>query len=100
MAWTYDPTSSIGKVRLRIPDTDESTAVLTDEEIQAFLDDNGDDYRLATAEALEMIAGQEALVGKMIGILGVSTNGAYVANSLLQRAAKLREGAEFIEVSP
>lgn len=53
--WTYDITTSIGKVRLLIGDTDitpTTDAQFTDEELQYFLDTHGGNINLAAAMAL------------------------------------------------
>ncbi len=56
MAYTYDVTNEIGKVRLLIGDTDitpTTDAQFSDEEIQAFLDLSSDSLLLAASYALE-----------------------------------------------
>jgi hypothetical protein len=57
MAATYDLATSIGKVRLRIPDRDIADPLFSDEEIQEFLTENGGNTYLAAAEAVETVAG-------------------------------------------
>lgn len=93
MAFTYDLNNSIGKVRLLIPDTQEATAVFSDEEITAFLALESASVRRATALALETIASNEALTLKVVRLLDVQTDGAKLADSLLKRAATLRQQA-------
>jgi len=53
MAATYDLTTSIGKVRLLISDTDVTDAQFTDEEITEFLTMASNSVNLAAALALE-----------------------------------------------
>jgi hypothetical protein len=53
MSFTYVLTTNIGKVRLKIADTDGTSFHFTDEEIQVFLDEASDDILLAAALALE-----------------------------------------------
>ena len=56
MSANYDLTTSVGKVRLIIGDTDvhpESDAVFTDEELAYFLTVNSGNINLAAADALE-----------------------------------------------
>lgn len=56
MTATYDLTTSIGKVRLKIDDRDVTPATdahFTDEELQVFLDEADDDILIASALALE-----------------------------------------------
>lgn len=93
MAFTYDLSNSIGKVRLLIPDTQQTTAVFSDEEITAFLALESSSVRRATALALETIASNEALTLKVVRLLDVQTDGAKLADSLLKRAATLRQQA-------
>ena len=60
MTATYDLTTNVGKVRLKIADTDVTPATdahFTDEELQVFLDEADDDILLASALALEAWAG-------------------------------------------
>lgn len=97
MTYTYDVATNRGKVRLLIPDRIEADAVFTDAEIDAYLSMYAGEpgtVHLAAAEALETLASDEALVLKVISTNGLSTNGAAVANSLLQRSARLRAKGE------
>lgn len=90
MAFTYDPTTDRGRVRLRISDVDAANPVFTDEEVDAFLAAEPDDWRLAAALALETIATNEALVLKIIRTLDLQTDGARLADSLAKQAEALR----------
>ena len=88
-----DYTSDRGKVRLLIPDTDETALLLSDEQVDAFLSmESG--VKRAAAAALESIASNEALVGKVIKTQDLATDGAKVAETLLKRAATLRQQAD------
>ena len=63
MTATYDITTSVGKVRLTIGDTDVSPstdAVFTDEELTYFLSLYSDDVYMASADALEAWAAKYA----------------------------------------
>lgn len=93
MAFTYDLSNSIGKVRLLIPDTQQTAAVFSDEEITAFLALESSSVRRATALALESIASNEALTLKVVRLLDVQTDGAKLSDSLLSRAKLLRQQA-------
>ncbi len=56
MTATYDLTTNVGKVRLKINDKDitpVTDAHFTDEEIEVFLDEADDDILIASALALE-----------------------------------------------
>lgn len=88
-----DFTTDIGKVRLLISDVDPIIGARTfsDDEIQAFLDLEGD-IRLAAASALETLASNEVLLYKKVraGRL-IETDAPAVAAALMQRAQALRD---------
>lgn len=90
MAFTYIVSTDIGKVRMMIPDRVEAGAIFEDEEIQAYLDMNDSSVRRAAADALEVIASDEAMTLKVITTLDLSTNGAATSDALLRRAKELR----------
>lgn len=92
MAFTYDTTigTDLAKVRLLIPDNQQSSYVFEDAEITAFLALEGDDVLRATAMALETIGSSEALTQKVLKIQDVETDGAALLDSLRMRAADLR----------
>lgn len=102
MAFTYDLTTDVGKVRLLIPDRnvqayddgDTSQWFFEDEEIEALLTMEGDNVKRAAALALETIASDEAYVQKAIRLMDLQTNGAQTAASLMARAAELRKQAD------
>jgi len=94
--YTYVPTTDIGRVRRTIPDRVEADAVWSDEEIQTFIDDEGD-WRRASALALETMASDNALVLKVIKIGQLSTDGAKVSTALLERARQLRKLADEVD---
>ena len=78
MAFTYDPSTSRGRVRLMIPDRRPDEAIFSDVEIDTFLNIEGDSIKRAAALALETIAADEALVQKVMTRLDLSTNGAAI----------------------
>lgn len=92
-----DPTTAIGKVRLLCTDLDEAEPLLTDAQITALLTLEGDDVRLAAAQALDTIASSEALVSKRIRTQDLQTDGPAVAKELRERAASLRKQAATID---
>jgi hypothetical protein len=94
MAIEYDVTTNAGQVRLLIGDTVDSGHLFEDAEIAAFLSLNGDNVRLAAAQALEAIAANQVMVLKVIRRLDLSTDGAAVARELRQQASSLRDQAE------
>lgn len=97
MAFTYDPTTDAGRVRLLIFDTDTVTAanqIFSDAEIDAFLDMEDTSVRRAAALALETIATQEVLIQKVVRNMDLQTDGARVSAELRARAKSLREQEE------
>lgn len=56
MAYTYDLSTNIGKVRLLIPDNDENAYDLGDDEIQYFLDQAGASVNRAAIRACKWLA--------------------------------------------
>lgn len=90
----YDPSTDIGRVRLLINDTADSSPVFNDTEIQAFLDLNAASVKRAAAEALGALASNEALLSKVITTQDLSTDGSKVSAALLARAADLRKQAD------
>lgn len=85
---------SVPTTRLLIPDLgvgDEQ--VFTDDQIEAFLDLSENDPRAAAAQALEVIATDEALVFKVTRNDDHSVDGVAGARVLLERAARLRNEA-------
>lgn len=93
MAFTYDLSTDVGRVRLLVPDTDWENAVFSDEELTAFLALESSSPRRAAALALETMAANETLTLKAIKLLDVQTDGAKVLDALLKRAALLRQQA-------
>jgi len=94
MAFTYNLSTDIGKMRLLIPDRSASAYFFEDAELTAMLSAEGDNVKRGTALALETMASNEAYVQKVIRLLDLSTNGPAVAASLMARAAQLREQAD------
>jgi hypothetical protein len=86
-----DLTTDLGKVRLLISDMDEANLIFQDPEIGVFLDMTGDVVLLAAAKALEVIAGNEAMVQKRIKILDLQTDGPAVSKELRELAKTWRE---------
>lgn len=99
MAFTYDPTTDRGRVRLLITDTDAANAIFTDAEIDAFLSIEGDAVKRAAAAALDQTASSEALIQKRIRLLDLTTDGPAVAKALRDHAQRLREQAEDEDVT-
>jgi DNA helicase HerA-like ATPase len=90
MAFTYDLSTNIGLIRLRINDKYADDPIFRDEELDAFLLFNNTSVLLAAAMALETIAADEVLVQKVIRLGSLSTDGAKIAAELRANAALLR----------
>lgn len=92
--FTYDPSTSAGRVRLLATDTDSDNAIFSDDEIAAFLALEDDSVKRAAATALDQIASSEALIQKRIKLLDLQTDGPAVATALRAHAKVLREQAD------
>lgn len=99
MAFTYDVSTDAGRVRMLVPDSNATSYVFEDEEVNAFLALEGGVVRRAAALALETIASNEALTLKVIKVLDLQTDGAKTSDALLKRAALLRSQAEADEAA-
>lgn len=89
---TYQLDTSIGVVRLLIPDNaDLTNTIFSDDEITAFLTLEDQNVRLAAAQALDTIAASETLTLKAISLLDLTTNGPAVSKELRARADSLRQ---------
>lgn len=93
MSFTYDPLTPLGQVRLLSFDSDDSNAIFTDAEITALLGLNGQDVRLAAAQAVDILAANEAYVQKVVKIADTWTQGDKTAVSLQAYAKELRRQA-------
>src|SRR5688572_15056931 len=91
--FTYDPTTTEGRVRLLCQDFDAEEPIFDDLEITAFLDMNDGDIRFAAAQALEVIAANEVYVQKRIKVLDLWTDGPREAERLLEIAQRYRDQA-------
>ena len=89
MAWTYDITTDIGKVRLITGDNVATDPVFTDEEVQYFLTEHGT-VKLAAAALLEAWAAQYAanVDSEKIGDYQYAQK---VSDKMLALARRLRE---------
>lgn len=94
MAFTYDVSTDVGKVRLLIMDNNASSYLFEDGELSAFLLMEADVVRRGAALALETMASNEAYVSKRIEILDLKADGPAVATALMKRAAELRAQAD------
>jgi hypothetical protein len=91
MSFTTDTSTALGKVRVLITDGDVAHPIFTDDQLQVFIDLEGEDIFLASALAIETIATSEALILKVIETLDVKTDGAKLAEALMKRAKSMRD---------
>ena len=89
----YDLSTDIGKIRLLINDNDETDEIFDDDELQTLLDLEGS-VKLAAAQALDMVADNEALKSKVINASDVAVDGAKLADALRKRAIELRSQSD------
>lgn len=90
MSYTYDLTTSVGKVRVWIRDNDASNVLFTDEEITAMLGMNENDIRATAAACLYALASNKALLSRMISA------GKYSEDNRRGAAQELRDTAKAI----
>ena len=98
MTVTYDTSTNIGKVRLKTGDNVIADPAFTDEEIQVFLDANGDSINLASADVLEAWAAKYTANAdsEHIGDYSYTQN---IVTKMLNLAAKLRENESMTPAS-
>ena len=89
---SYEVGTDAGKVRLLLNDVD-APWVFHDDEIEAFLDLEGGNVKLAAAQAIDTNADNQALAVKVLRSQDKSTDGAKLADALRARAAELRRQA-------
>jgi hypothetical protein len=100
MAFTYDLSNDLGKLRLLIQDTDVSSAgakaVYSDEELTFFLDQTKEDSNnlyLAAAHALETLAAEKARLAKVKKMDVLSNDTTKIAEQLLMLADRYKQKA-------
>lgn len=102
--YTYDPESTVGRVRLYIDDRDVSncgdevplrqrSAIFSDQEIDAFITDEGGDTLGATSRALMAIANNKSLLVQRRDIDGVSVDYGSLRADLMKAASEFRSMA-------
>jgi len=93
-----DYSTSIGQVRLLIPDTeqlgDTPAYLFSDPQIQAFLTLYSNNVKRAAAQAKSVLATSEALINKVIKTYDFQTDGAKLGAELRAQAAELRAEAD------
>lgn len=93
MSFTYDTSNNVGKVRAIINDITESSALLTDEQINVYLDMTGNDLLSAASQAAYAIAANKALLAKKKSAGGYSEDLTAIGKMYLELAKHLKEQA-------
>ena len=98
-----DYATTVGQVRLLIPDTEQLADpqnpandpqyLFSDAQIQAFVNIERDNIKRAAAQAKLVLATSEALINKVIKTDDLMTDGAKLGAELRAQAAALREEA-------
>ena len=96
MSFTYVLTTDLGKIRLNIDDRVSASAVFSDEELQAFLDQSDANVDLATARALFSIATTQSLLAKRIQAGNYSEDSSAVSQRLMELAKMFAERANAV----
>lgn len=94
MSFTYDLSTTLGVVRLLIPDTDAASYNFEDAELQALISLELNDPRMAAAQALDILAQRASQQAIRYTINGFSMDRTQVAKTLSDRAHQLRHVAE------
>ena len=90
MAWTYDLSTNVGKVRLLTTDNDWDNQVFEDAEIQAFLDMQGDIYQAAEAVCVTW-AQSRSKIDKTIRLPDGTMATRYTSQELIALAKSIRQ---------
>lgn len=91
--YSYDVDTTVGTMRLIIPDNDVDTHIFEDDELEKMYSLGGNSILRGCAFALEAIASSEAYTLKMFSALDLTTNGPAVSKELRDRARDLRAQA-------
>lgn len=97
MSYTYDPTTAIGLVRLRINDR-VAPYTYTDEEIQAFINAESNSYG-ASAAALEAIIVRSGSLAKSISVMQLKYDNSRGIDALLKLAQFYRDQAAIADAA-
>lgn len=90
--YNFVPTDPVGQMRLLVNDV-AAPWVFSDEEITAFLAIEGQNIKMAAAQAIDTNADNELLASKVLTTQDLQTDGSKIAQALHARAASLRAQA-------
>lgn len=91
MAADFEAGTPGAMVRLLLNDVDDSAYVFTTQDITDFLTLEGNNVKLAAAQAIDTNADNEALASKVLRTQDLQTDGAKLADALHKRAQALRD---------
>lgn len=103
MAFTYDVTTSRGKVRLLCRDTVEASARFADDEVDAFLSLSESDVWLGAAFACRALQARGIRLAQGVTVGGFSVNGSQADGydklaDFYEKMAYARAGIDFIDM--
>jgi hypothetical protein len=90
MTATYDLTTDVGKIRLNTFGDDTGNPIFSNEELQAYYDQEGH-VKLAAARVLLVVASRELFIQKVMTNMGLTTDGAKLADSFRALAKTLKD---------
>lgn len=91
MAFTYNPSTDVGKVRLLIGDTDITSPKFQDDELSALLTFENGEWGLAAADALESLAATVGSTQSSVKIGDYQNSAADQVKNLQTQAQRLRD---------
>jgi len=91
MAFTYDVSTNVGKVRRKIADTNSASYSFEDAEVEAALAEHDDSLNRAAADLLRTMAVDMAKLEKRIKALDVEVDRKGMSKALLDAARALDE---------
>lgn len=97
--FSYKLDTKVGQVRLLIADTQNENHTFSDDELEYFLQENGNREKLAAADALEAEASDASRIALRVQRGSMTEDATSVAEQLRQQAKRLRTEAK-AEIGP
>ncbi len=98
MAFTYDPTTARGKVRLQVGDTDSNIAIFDDAEIDAALSAEGQDIYKAAAFLCRALAANSTRIAHIYTIADFEMDKSKLPKYYMDLAASLEKKSGSVPV--
>lgn len=92
MSFSYDVSTTVGKIRLWIQDSDSNNALFSDEDINAMLSMNDNDIRATAAALLFALASNKSLLAKAVSAGKYSEDNRSAAKELRETAQAILNG--------